>query len=586
MKANIQIRPLLMVVAILLFSCTNTRDGEPSTPGKPNVILFLVDDVGYGDVSLHGNPHLQTPNLDRFAKEGVEFSSFYVSPACSPTRASLLTGRYNFRTKNTDVGAMSSYMSPDEITIAELLKSEGYRTAMFGKWHLGETYPLCPSNQGFDEVVWHHFCNITDDYPVGTSYFSPHLFHNGQLQPYEGYCMDIYAREAIRFMEHSVNEGQPFFIYLPATLAHVPLQVPEEYYLPFVEMGISEETSRAYGMIKSIDENFGRLLGTLDQLRVRENTLVIFLSDNGHSSQDLDRYHAGLRGLKGFMYEGGVKVPCFMQLPAVLERGTIVETHAAHIDILPTILDLCQIPVPGSYTIDGKSLKPLATGNSDPWPDRNIYIQWSMGNNSEPYRHLMVRTNRYKLVQEDVQGHSKARLEVHYEWCREHGYTDYVLSDSLDFELYDIRNDPFETVNLADRHPGVVEKLKREYLAWYNDVYSTRGFNRPVLKLNSDKENPVVLTSNFWLKPRQWDMVVETPGLFDVTVYWGNLPVDRPEKLYLKIGDRQYQHDIGQPVGSHLFRNIEIPPGYHGIKSWIDDEQMKLSITTVLNKTG
>jgi len=585
MKTKIQIILLLLAIVILPGACGDSPLQEKPLQERPNVILFLVDDVGYGDVSLHGNPHLETPNLDRFAREGVEFSNFYVSPACSPTRASLLTGRYNLRTKNTDVGAQSSYMSPDEITIAEHLKSNGYQTAMFGKWHLGETYPLCPSNQGFDEVVWHHFCNITDDFPVGTSYFSPHLFHNGQLQAYEGYCMDIYTREAIRFMESSVKDEQPFFIYLPTTLAHVPLQVPEEYYLPFLEMGISEETSKAYGMMVSIDDNFGRLLKSLDQLRIRENTLVIFLSDNGQSSQDLCRYHAGLRGLKGFLYEGGVKVPCFMQLPSVLEYGSIVETHAAHIDILPTILDVCHIPIPESYTIDGKSLRSLATGTGEPWPDRNIYIQWNFGRKMEPYRQIMVRNSRFKLVQEDIQGHSPARLERHYEWCKENGYTNYELSDSIDFELYDIQRDPFETTDIADKHPEVVEKLKREYLAWYHDVFSTRGFNRPVLKLNSDRENPVYLTSNWWLKPRQWDMVVETPGVFDITVHWGNMPMESPEKLYLKIGERQYEQEIKQSWGSHVFRNVEIASGYQGIKSWIEDEHMKLSITTVLNKT-
>ncbi len=575
--------PLTGLIAGCTSQTVDTSAGKQLQDEKPNVILFLTDDQGFGDLSLHGNPHLNTQNIDAFARKGVQFSNFYVCPACAPTRAGLLTGRYNFRTKNTDVGDTTCYMSPDEITIAEVLKANGYLTGMYGKWHLGEIYPLNPGNQGFDEVVFHHFCNITRDFPVDNSYFDPYLFHNGKLKKYNGYCMDVYTNEAIRLMERAKKEDKPFFIYLPTTLAHVPLQVSEEYYKPFMEQGISEETARAYGMIQSIDKNFGRLLGKLQEMKMRDNTLVIYTSDNGQSSHDLDRYHANLRGLKGFMYEGGVKVPCFMQFPNGIKSPVKVSHPTAYIDVMPTILDYCDIPNPLGITIDGRSWAPLVDEQESGWTERNIFIQWRIDMPMDPYRHIMVRNNRYKMVQEDASGHSQQRLNFHYRWCKEHDYNHYTLTNGLDFELYDLANDPFEKNNVADEHPEMIEEMKREYLAWHREVFSTRGHNRPVLKLNSRKQNPVYLTSNFWLAPRAWEMVVETPGTFDVTVHWGNLKA-KPEKLHTEIAGKHYEAVITKKKGEHTFKNVSIPSGYQKIQSWVNNKQTKLSITTVIKK--
>lgn len=271
---SIWIFPLLLILASCSFKLKEIKENKQANQ-KPNVILFLTDDQGYGDLSIHGNPHLNTPHLDNFARNGVMFSSFYVVPACSPTRAGLLTGRYNFRTKTLDVGDRSSYMSTDEITIAELLKKEGYTTGMFGKWHLGENYPLRPMDQGFDVTLLHHFCNVTIDYPVGTTNFDTPLFYDGIMQDFKGYCQDTYTNHVIDFIENNAKEGKPFFAYFPTTLPHVPLQVPDSYVQPFLEKGLPEATAKVYGMIQSIDESFGKVVNKLDELDIRNNIIHI-----------------------------------------------------------------------------------------------------------------------------------------------------------------------------------------------------------------------------------------------------------------------------------------------------------------------
>lgn len=578
-------KPILIFLSALVitgcsFKLRETGENKQENK-KPNVILFLTDDQGYGDLSIHGNPHLNTPNIDNFAKNGVMFSSFYVVPACSPTRAGILTGRYNFRTKTLDVGDRSSYMSTDEITIAELLKEEGYATGMFGKWHLGENYPLRPIDQGFDVTLLHHFCNITNDYPVGTDNFDTPLFYNGVMKNNEGYCQDTYTDHVLNFIENNAGEKIPFFAYFPTTLAHVPLQVPDSYVQPFLKKGLPTETAQVYGMIQSIDESFGKIMNKLEELNISDNTLVIFASDNGHSSFHLERYHAGLKGLKGFMYEGGVRVPCFMQLPGndVKKEVTL---PAAYVDILPTILDVCNIPVPKGHTMDGKSLKPLMTENILEWPERNIYIQWKFGG-PEKYRHILVRNNNWKLIQEDESNHSKQRLQFHYDWCKANGYENFKISDDIEFELYNITEDPFEKQNVAAEHPKIVEQLKRDYEVWYEDVLSTRGTVRPLLKLNIEKENPVVLTSNFWLNPRIWEMGVETPGTFNIKVVWGNTE-EKPEKLFLRIGDKQLETNISKESGEFLFQNVPVKNGLVEFSSWVNHRKNKGSFTIVIQK--
>ena len=293
----IPVRFVLALSAIVSCSLRIAFAAEP----RPNVVLVMTDDQGYGDIGLHKNPHLRTPNLDRFAQEGVQFSRFYVSPVCAPTRASLMTGRYHYRTGVIHTSRGGAKMHGEEVTIAERLQAAGYRTGIFGKWHLGDNFPMRPSEQGFSEALVHKSGAIGQQSDAPSSYFNPRLWHNNEPKETKGYCTDVFFDAALQFIEQ--NRGQPFFVYLPTNAPHAPLDVELRYIERYKALGLNDTTARIYGMVENIDENFARLLTTLDRLGLRQNTLVIFITDNGAQQA---RYNAGLRGLKGTTYEGGI----------------------------------------------------------------------------------------------------------------------------------------------------------------------------------------------------------------------------------------------------------------------------------------
>ncbi len=325
---------------------------RPLLPARPNIVFFLADDLGYGDLGCHGNPHVKTPQLDAFAREAVALANFHVSPVCSPTRASLMTGRYNFRTGVCDVFGRGCQMDPAEVTVAEALRSAGYATGIFGKWHLGDDAERCPNAQGFDEALVHTG-------PALGKYFDPELVHNGQRKKFTGYCMNIFTDHAIDFIRR--NRARPFFVYLPANLIHTPLQVSDELAAPFVALGLGPQTSKAYGMVKSVDDSFGRVRATLKELGLEDNTLLLFASDNGpcSGSAPTNRFMAGLHGLKGTVYENGIRVPCFARWPAGFRGPAKVTRLTAHLDVMPTLLDACGIAAPSGVKLDGASLLPL-----------------------------------------------------------------------------------------------------------------------------------------------------------------------------------------------------------------------------------
>lgn len=370
-----------------LAGATLYASGASATPEKsPNVILILTDDQGYGDVSCNGNPYLTTPNMDRIAAEGAQFHRFYVSPLCSPTRASLLTGRYHIRCGTHWVTSGRETLRLDETTVAKALRPAGYRTALFGKWHLGENYPYVPSSHGFDEFVGFREGNCL-------TYFDGIFERDGRPQLTQGYITDYLTDEAISFLEH--NQNQPFFLYLPYNAPHTPYQVPEEYYYKYKSMKLSPETAGVYAMIERIDENLGRLLTALDNLRLAENTVVIFLGDNGLNGT---RFNAGLRGAKGSVYEGGIRVPFFVRWPGKIPAGQRVAQMASHINVYPTILDLCGVTPPRALPIDGLSLRPLLEGTAAKWPDRLIYtFNWRPNHPTAMYPGS-VRSQRYSLI--------------------------------------------------------------------------------------------------------------------------------------------------------------------------------------------
>lgn len=433
--------------------------------GKPNVVFFLTDDQGYGDLGYHGNPQVQTPNLDAFAKESVELVNFHVSPVCSPTRASLMTGRYHFRTGVCDVFGNATKMDPSEVTVAEVLRNAGYATGIFGKWHLGDDPERRPNAQGFDEALVHTGAAMR-------KYFDPDLVHNGVSQTYPGYCLDIFTDAALAFIRQ--NRTKPFFVYLASNLIHTPLQVDEEFVAPYLAMGLGPMTSKAYGCLRSVDDNFAKLRSLLRELDLEDNTLLIFTADNGpcSGSVPVNRFMAGLHGLKGTVYENGIRVPCFARWPAGFQSPAKVSRLTAHIDLMPTILDACGVAAPAGVKLDGSSLLPLLRDSGSAWPDRTLFLQWDSGQQPRRGHAWCALTERWKLVQpvgmdSPQQQHIRNRYA---ELCRLQGRGERSIEGAPRHELYDLSADPGETKDLSAQHPEVVESMRRKYEAWFDSV--------------------------------------------------------------------------------------------------------------------
>jgi arylsulfatase A-like enzyme len=473
----------------------------PAKRRRPNIVLFVSDDQGFGDLSLHGNPVLKTPSLDRIAQEGAEFTQFHVNPVCSPTRASLLTGRYYYRTGVVDTYLGRSMMFNDEVTIAEVLQKAGYKTGIFGKWHLGDHYPLRPMEQGFEEALVHGGGGIAQpsDPPDGNSYFNPKLMHNGKPEQRNGYCTDVFFNAAMEFI--SQNKERPFFTYLATNAPHSPLQVDESYVAPFRGKGVDETTAKTYGMLANLDENAGHLLAHLKKEGLEENTILIFMSDNGPTPA---RFNSGMRGLKGTVYEGGLRVPFFVRWPGTVGSGVKIDRLAAHIDLFPTLLAACGIERAASDPkIDGASLYPLLQSAQTPWPDRTIYFQWHRGERGELYNNCAARNQRYKLV--------NGR------------------------ELYDLQEDPAESQNLAAAQPERVAEMRAGYEAWFRDVAATRNFEVPRIYLGAKFENPVLLTRQDWRGPHAtweaggqgyWEVDVRAADAYECTLLFPEIAAD------------------------------------------------------------
>src|SRR6218665_1876401 len=302
---------------------------DPS-PRRPNVIIILTDDQGYGDSRLHGNKQIDTPNIDRIATQGTEFNRFYVNALCSPTRAALLTGRDAYRTGVVQTSRGGSLMRPDEVTLAEALKGAGYRTGLFGKWHLGDTYPLRAIDQGFETAVNIKSGGINQTPDKPNSNFDPILYRDGKQFKAKGYTTNIFFDEAIRFVEQ--NKDQPFFAYIATNAPHSPLEVDDKYVEPFRKQGLDDQTAKTYAMLKVVDEGVGRLSTRVRQLGLDRDTILIFMSDNGPAG---GRFNSGLRAGKLSAYEGGIRANFFIRWPSHVAQKRKVETIGAHVDVLP-----------------------------------------------------------------------------------------------------------------------------------------------------------------------------------------------------------------------------------------------------------
>ena len=473
------------LIPLFLISCK-----KDNTQTSPNVILIITDDQGYGDLGIHNNPNIKTPAIDNFARQSIRFNNFHVSPVCAPTRSSLMTGRYSLRTGVRDTYNGGAIMASSEFTLAEMLEKADYSTGIFGKWHLGDNYPSRPSDQGFDESLVHlaggigQVGDFTNYFKKETSYFDPVLWHNNQQKKYKGYCSDIFTDNAIDFIES--NQDQPFFCYLSFNAPHTPLQVPDKYYqmykdidpnkgidpklLPAADMTkeSNEDARKVYAMVTNIDDNLNRLFQKVEALGIEDNTIIIFMTDNGPQQA---RYVGGMRGRKSSVHNGGIRVPFLMRYPSKFNGNSEMNQMTAHIDLLPSLSQLCGVPIPKDRKIDGRSFIPGLEGKA--LPERSFFSYWTR-KLPEKYNNIALQRGKYKLV----------------------GKKDFD-ADLEDFELYNLEEDPFEKKNLVDQNEEKAISLRTEMDALIFELSNSPNLVKPPrINVGTLYENPVYLNRN------------------------------------------------------------------------------------------
>ena len=543
----------------------------------PNVVVIMTDDQGYGDFGATGNSLIRTPHLDALANQSTRWEQFYVSPVCSPTRACLMTGRYNHRTKCIDTFKGRSMMATDEVTVAELLREAGYATGIFGKWHLGDNYPMRPTDQGFDEALVHKGGGLAQpSEPIESQrrYTDPLLFHNNREVASAGYCTDVFFDHATEFVVQQADAGKPFFCYIPLNAPHGPFHdVPEELYREYQSVDFSslvtnprerssqtnDRLARIAAMITNVDDNVGKFLAQLDRLGIADHTLVFFLTDNGPNTR---RFVGPFRGKKSELYEGGIRTPLWVRWPQQLAPNQqITETVAAHIDVTPTILQACGVDIPDN--LDGRSLLAKLRDPAQEMESRPLVIQYHRGDVASRYHSCMVRSGRWKLVHPS--GTQKESYQGIPKW-----------------ELYDLVQDPGERKDLAAQLPEQVSAMTEIYEAWFDDVTAERADmpGAPPIVIDPRFENPAILTwqdmiDGNWNTNRigYYKLQIADAGRCDVR--FESPPqhkIDQQQtwQAKLEIGDQVYEASFDPASRLALFRGVELPGGKTRLRPWIE----------------
>jgi arylsulfatase A-like enzyme len=500
---------------------------EKPQASRPNIVVILTDDQGWGDLSLNGNRNLRTPNIDRLARQGASFDRFFVCPVCSPTRAEFLTGRYHPRSGVYSTSAGGERMDLDERTIGDTFSQAGYATAAFGKWHNGMQYPYHPNGRGFQE--YYGFCS-----GHWGDYFSPPLDHNGKIVAGDGFVIDDFTNHAMSFIE--AHRDEPFFVYLPYNTPHSPMQVPDRWWRKFKDKRLSmhnlapnreniPHVRAALAMCENIDWNVGRIVAKLDELNLTDNTIVVYFCDNGPNGY---RWNGGMKGRKGSTDEGGVRSPLIIRWPKSIGAGQKVIPIAAAIDLLPTLADLAGIPVASQRPLDGVSLKPLLQPGEFLWPDRQIFSHWK--------GRVSVRTQRYRL---DHQG-----------------------------KLYDMLADPGQERDVSSEFKTVAATLRAASKAWKEELLPDLGNDaRPFLigheeyrytqmpardgvaQGNIKRSNRFPNCSYFtnWTSLEDkitWSAEVAAAGVYDVELHYACPAADIGSTIELSIGQSRLTAEI------------------------------------------
>lgn len=475
-------------LALIFLVCSST---SLLANTRPNVLIIMTDDQGYGELSVHGNPVLQTPNLDKLHGQSLRLSDFHVTPMCTPTRSQLLTGIDAVRNGASNVSSGRALLRPEIPTMANWFGSTGYATGIFGKWHLGANYPYRPQDRGFQESVWFPSSSIPS-VPAywGNDYFDDVYTKNGKLEQFKGYCTDVFFNEAKTFMKDSVAAGKPFLCYIPTNTPHWPFySKPEDEAMiakkledpqfKHLNKGLKKRLAAYLGMIVNIDQNIGDVMQFLDDEGLADNTILIFMTDNG-SLFGPDYFNAGMRGKKTEMWEGGHRVPCFIRWPnGNLARAQDIGGLTQVQDVLPTLLDLCAIKPTGNYDdFDGMSLAPVLRGQEPVSDDRVLIIHYSrmpgsFANYPSPYSQTRLRADQAGVL-----------------WKR------WRLLESR--ELYNLDTDPFQKTNVIDQYPEVVEKMRGHLSAWWEKVGPSANELQRII-IGTEYESPTILTGTEWV---------------------------------------------------------------------------------------
>jgi arylsulfatase A len=508
--------------------------GAVAAEARPNVVLILTDDQGWWDVGINGNPAIETPNMDRLAAQGVYFTRFYASPVCTPTRASLMTGRYFQRTGAIDTYRGLDVMDAREITLAQMFQQAGYRTGIFGKWHLGRYMKYHPCNRGFDEFLgfWQYgFINRYDD--------SDELFRNREPVVTAGYITDVLTDGAIQFVR--ANRDRPFFLYLPYNAPHSPYLAPDDLIAKYLKKGLPLPEARVYAMVDRIDSNMGRLLATLDELKLADNTVVLFMSDNGGVSS---YFKAGLRGQKGSVWEGGIRSPLMVRWPGKFPAGKRVAAMTQHIDLFPTLCELIGATLPKDRVLDGRSILSLMRAGEGPSPHEYLYHQWC-----------------------------RTRPRADKDWAIHN--SQYKLANG---ELFDLQSDPGEQKNLAADKPEVVRQLRAEFERWFADVTAGRDYAKPPIEVGRADENPVEMDLTWAeavgkkVEPRyrhytrdyvanwtevddliRWKMDVTQAGRYEVSISYGCPDGESGSRFRVQAGPSSCEGQVRSTGGEDVY---------------------------------
>jgi arylsulfatase A-like enzyme len=469
---------------------------------KPNVLVVMVDDAGYGDVGAHGNSVIQTPHLDRLHKESVRLTDFHVDPTCSPTRAALLTGKYSHRVKVWHTIAGGNHLEASEKTMADIFRFNGYRTGMFGKWHLGSNLPYRPMDRGFDEWIGQGDggTGTTDDHFLNDR-VNDQFLHDGEWTQMAGWAEEVFFRKAQDFIRVSKKQNQPFFAYIATYSPHAPITLPDTEVVKKFAKSVDPQTAFFFAAMEKIDSYIGDLRATLAAENLARDTIVIYLTDNG-GTYGTKIFNAGMRGQKGNVYDGGHRVPCFIHWPGgEICQGQDVTSLHAHIDLFPTLIDLCGLKLPSPIDFDGKSLLPSLKKSAAAVGERTLIVERQRTLLAQKGKGCAVMNGPWRLVD--------------------------------DRELYNIKSDPAQQRNVIAEQQDVVTKLRKDYEAYWQNV-SPQDRQRPVSIIGDPRDAEIFLHSSDWYVPRPpWNHEHVASG-----------PATCGDWLLRPCGDGDYQFEV------------------------------------------